>query len=111
MSVRRDVIRTANACAQGHAQFDNRRRKLHLSICYRKAGWGLPSLPQDVINELARRAKLAERLERQARAAAEQKKPQPVRVRVAHQPTFTPYVFEVPDETTAASGRNDQNRY
>ena len=64
-----------------------------------------PGLPQEVIAELARRAKEAERLERLARQGAEQKKPQAVSVRVASQPTFTRYVFDVPEQTTVSVDR------
>jgi hypothetical protein len=64
------------------------------------AGWSgpPPSLPQDVIADLARRAREADRLERKERAAAEQQKTSAalVRVHVATQPTFTRYVFAVP---------------
>ena len=64
-----------------------------------------PALPQEVIEELARRARAAERLERLARLAAQPKKLPPVRVRVAHQPTFMRYVFDVPEHTSVAADR------
>ena len=64
-----------------------------------------PSLPQDVIDELARRAREATRLERLERQAAQQKKVTPVRVRVATQPTFTRYVFALPDQTAVTADR------
>ncbi len=64
-----------------------------------------PGLPQDVIAELVKRAKEADRLERLARQSAEPKKPQAVTVRVASQPTFTRYVFDIPDQTTVAVDR------
>ncbi len=64
-----------------------------------------PSLPQEVIAELARRAKEAERLERLARQGVEQKKPQTVSVRVASQPTFTRYVFNIPEQTSVSVDR------
>ena len=57
----------------------------------------MPSLPQDVVNELARRAREAERQLHRQRLAAKQQKPQTIRVKVASQPTFTRYVFEMPD--------------
>ena len=56
-----------------------------------------PSLPPDVIKELAERAKEAERLLRQHEAARATKKRPPIRVRASTQPTFTRYVFELPD--------------
>jgi hypothetical protein len=56
-----------------------------------------PSLPPDVIKELADRAKEAEKLLRQRDAALAAKKRPPVRVRASIQPTFTRYVFELPD--------------
>jgi hypothetical protein len=64
-----------------------------------------PSLPQDVIDELARRAREATRLERLEHLAAQQKKVAPVRVRVATQPTFTRYVFALPDQTSVTADR------
>ncbi len=61
--------------------------------------WGavMPGLPQQVIEDLARRAREAERLLHRQRMAAKDRKPQSIRVRVASQPTFTRYVFDVPD--------------
>jgi hypothetical protein len=56
-----------------------------------------PSLPPDVIKELAERAKEAEKLLRQREAALAAKKKPPIRVRASTQPTFTRYVFELPD--------------
>jgi tetratricopeptide (TPR) repeat protein len=56
-----------------------------------------PALPPDVIKELAERAKEAERLLRQREAALAAKKRPPIRVRASTQPTFTRYVFELPD--------------
>jgi hypothetical protein len=64
-----------------------------------------PSLPQEVVEELARRAREAERLERQARQAEQQKKLVPVVVHVAEQPTFIRYVFDVPDKTSVSADR------
>ncbi len=64
-----------------------------------------PSLPQDVILDLARRAREADRLERQERIATQQKKFAPVRVHVATQPTFTRYVFDIPDQTAVSADR------
>jgi tetratricopeptide (TPR) repeat protein len=56
-----------------------------------------PGLPRDVIEELARRARDAERRARQQRALAQQSKMAPVRVKVITQPTFTRYVFDLPE--------------
>ena len=64
-----------------------------------------PGLPQDVVEELARLAHEAERLERLARQSAMAKKPVPVRVHVASQPTFMRYVFDVSDQTAVAADR------
>jgi tetratricopeptide (TPR) repeat protein len=64
-----------------------------------------PGLPQDVLEELARRAKEAERLERLAHRDDDKKKLVPVRVRVATQPTFTRYVFDIPDQTAVSADR------
>jgi tetratricopeptide (TPR) repeat protein len=64
-----------------------------------------PGLPQDVVEELARRAREGERLQRLARQSAMAKKPAPVLVRVASQPTFMRYVFDVPDQTAVTADR------
>jgi hypothetical protein len=64
-----------------------------------------PSLPQDVVEELARRAREAERLERLAHQAEQQNKLVPVPVHVGDQPTFTRYVFDVPDKTSVSADR------
>ena len=63
-----------------------------------------PGLPQDVIEDLARRAHLADRLEKE-QAAQQPAKPDAVRVHVATQPTFTRYVFDVPKNTTVSADR------
>jgi len=52
-----------------------------------------PGLPREIIEELARRARDAERKTRQQRAIARQAPSAPIRVRVAMQPTFTRYIF------------------
>ena len=62
-------------------------------------GWtGItPGLPQEVIDELAKRALEAERQLRIQRAAPKIPKPEATRVKVATQSTFTRYVFPMPD--------------
>src|SRR6185295_6820335 len=67
-----------------------------------------PGLPREVVEDLARRANEAERLARQKLAVAEQRKIPAVRVRVAAQPTFTRYIFELPELTgvTAERGKD-----
>ena len=64
-----------------------------------------PGLPQDVVEELARRAREADRLARLAQQNEQQKKLAPVRVHVATQPTFTRYVFDVPDQIAVSADR------
>ncbi|MGA3309533.1 MAG: tetratricopeptide repeat protein [Xanthobacteraceae bacterium] len=64
-----------------------------------------PGLPQQVIEELARRARAAERLARLEHGSGQQKKLAPVRVHVASQPTFVRYVFDVPDQTAVSADR------
>src|SRR5437764_4937178 len=62
-------------------------------------GWvGLPpGLPQEVVDELTKRARDAEKTERQRRSVAVQRQTPPIRLRVGTQPTFTRYVFELPE--------------
>jgi tetratricopeptide (TPR) repeat protein len=67
-----------------------------------------PSLPQEVVRELAERARVAERALRQQRAAMEAKKRPPIRVRASVQPTFVRFVFELPDGIGVSSVLNDQ---
>jgi tetratricopeptide (TPR) repeat protein len=56
-----------------------------------------PGLPRDVIEELARRARVAERRMRQQRTLAHQTQMAPIQVKVVTQPTFTRYVFDLPE--------------
>ena len=66
-----------------------------------------PGLPQDVIEDLARRARLADKLERKEQQAVQQQAAaDPVKVRVAIQPTFTRYVFELPALVPVATDRD-----
>jgi tetratricopeptide (TPR) repeat protein len=67
-----------------------------------------PSLPMEVVRELAERARIAERALRLQRAEAEAKKRPPIRVRALVQPTFVRFVFEMPDGVGASSVLNDQ---
>jgi tetratricopeptide (TPR) repeat protein len=64
-----------------------------------------PGLPQDVVDELARRAREAEKLLQRQRDATQDKKLAPIRVHVASQPTFTRYVFNVPNQTAVSADR------
>jgi tetratricopeptide (TPR) repeat protein len=61
-------------------------------------------LPKEVIEELARRARDAEKILR-AQQQATKKTVKPARVRVAMQPTFIRYVFELPDVVPISSDR------
>ena len=56
-----------------------------------------PGLPREVIEELANRALTAESQLRKQRFAAKTQKPSAIRVKVATQPTFTRYVFVMPE--------------
>ena len=67
-----------------------------------------PSLPQEVVRELAERARAAERALRLQRAEAEARKRPPDRVRTSVQPTFVRFVFEMPDGVGVSSVLNDQ---
>ncbi|WP_198963811.1 tetratricopeptide repeat protein [Bradyrhizobium sp. Y36] len=73
-------------------------------------GWkgAPPSLPMDVVKELAERARVAERALRAQRAAAESKKRPQIRVRASVQPTFVRFVFEMPDGVGVSSVLNEQ---
>ena len=64
-----------------------------------------PGLPQDVVDELARRAREAEKLLQRQHDATQDKKLAPIRVHVASQPTFTRYLFNVPNQTAVSADR------
>jgi tetratricopeptide (TPR) repeat protein len=71
-------------------------------------GWtGLPpGLPREVIEDLSRRARDAERKAREQAQLAHQRDIRSVRVRVGTEPTFTRYVFELPDLIAIATDRS-----
>jgi tetratricopeptide (TPR) repeat protein len=66
-----------------------------------------PGLPQEVVDELARRAREAEKRERSQRQLAAQRTLPPVRVRVGVQPTFTRYTFGLPALIAVSVDRTD----
>jgi tetratricopeptide (TPR) repeat protein len=70
-------------------------------------GWtGLPpGPPQDVIDDLARRAREADKKMRQRQQIAALRAQPPVRVRVGAQPTFMRYIFELPGLVPVATDR------
>ena len=67
-----------------------------------------PNLPQEVVRELAERARIAERELRQQRALLEASKRPPVKVHASVQPTFVRFVFEMPEGVGVSSVLNDQ---
>jgi tetratricopeptide (TPR) repeat protein len=66
-----------------------------------------PGLPQDVVDELARRAREAEKRERARKQVAALRASPPVRVRVGAQPTFTRYTFGLPALIPISIDRSD----
>ena len=66
-----------------------------------------PGLPQEVIDELVRRAREAESQLHQQKIADKQKKPPMVRVKVAAQPTFIRYIFTMPGTVNVVPERAD----
>jgi len=68
-----------------------------------------PGLPREVIEDLARRARDADQKVRQQRQLTRQNKLTPIRVRIATQPTFTRYVFELP-ELIGVSANNSKDK-
>jgi tetratricopeptide (TPR) repeat protein len=67
-----------------------------------------PGLPQEVVEELARRARDAEKKIREQRQLAQLRQLQPTRVRIANQPTFSRYVFELPQLISIATDRGKE---
>jgi tetratricopeptide (TPR) repeat protein len=67
-----------------------------------------PGLPREVIDELARRAREAEK-QRQERGGDRARKTPIIRVRFANQPTFTRYTFDLPEPIgVTADNRKDK---
>ena len=66
-----------------------------------------PGLPQEVVDELARRAREAEKKTRAQQQVTQQRVLPPVRVRVGAQPTFTRYTFGLPALIAVSVERND----
>ncbi|HEX3710637.1 MAG TPA: tetratricopeptide repeat protein [Pseudolabrys sp.] len=66
----------------------------------------MPGLPREVIQELADRARTAEHQLHREQIASRSRKPSSIRVRVATQPTFVRYVFELPDLANAVPDRS-----
>jgi hypothetical protein len=68
----------------------------------------VPGLPQEVVEELSRRARDAEKRARQDIALKQQQRNQTlIRVRVGKQPTFTRYSFDLPRSVTVANDQMD----
>jgi tetratricopeptide (TPR) repeat protein len=67
----------------------------------------LPGPPQDVVADLARRVQEAERQLHRQKSEDKERKPPTIRVRVASQPTFMRYVFDVPDGVNAVPDQHD----
>jgi tetratricopeptide (TPR) repeat protein len=64
-----------------------------------------PALPQEVVEELAKRAREAEKKQREQALMQRARQIPLTAVRVAHQPTFSRYVFELPELIGVATER------
>lgn len=67
----------------------------------------MPGLPQEVVDDLSRRTREAERQLRAQRLQTKQKQPPMIRVKVATQPTFIRYVFDLPEAANVIPDRAD----
>ena len=67
----------------------------------------VPGLPQEVVDELTKRARDAEKRARLQLVVAEKTKQAMIRVRVGKQPTFTRYSFDLPRSVAVANDRVD----
>jgi hypothetical protein len=65
----------------------------------------MPGLPQDVADELTKRARDAEAKAKQQLQMAAWRNQPPIRVRVGKQPTFTRYVFDLPEKVAVSNAR------
>jgi tetratricopeptide (TPR) repeat protein len=68
----------------------------------------VPGLPQEVVDELTKRARDAEKRARQQLVISQKTKQALIRVRVGKQPTFTRYSFDLPREVAVANDRADK---
>ena len=64
-----------------------------------------PALPQEVVEELAKRAREAEKKQRQQALLQRAREIPLTPVRVAHQPTFSRYIFELPELISVTNER------
>src|SRR6476620_6002649 len=67
----------------------------------------VPGLPQEVVDELTKRARDAEKRARLQLVIAQKTKQALIRVRVGKQPTFTRYSFDLPRSVAVANDRVD----
>ena len=67
----------------------------------------MPGLPQEVVDDLSRRTREAERQLRSQRLAEKRKQPPMIRVKVASQPTFIRYIFDLPENVGVVPERGD----
>jgi hypothetical protein len=67
----------------------------------------LPGLPQEVVEELALRARNAERQLQQQKLVNRQRQSGAIRVKVAKQPTFMRYIFELPASVNVIPDKAD----
>ena len=67
----------------------------------------MPGLPQEVIDELARRTREAERQLKQQRLFGKKRNDETVLVKVGTQPTFTRYVFDLPNFANVVPERSE----
>src|SRR5579883_109013 len=65
-----------------------------------------PALPREVVEDLARRARAAEKTQREQAMLARERKIPLTPVHVAHQPTFSRYVFELPELMSVTDERS-----
>ncbi len=68
-----------------------------------------PGLPAEVIKELTRRAREAEKTARKNQRLARQRRIPLTRVRVGHQPTFSRYIFELAKFVPVATSRENNS--
>ena len=65
-----------------------------------------PSLPQEVIEDLSKRMREAEKRVREQKALERDKVVPTSRVRISNQPTFTRYIFELPELISVNTDRS-----
>ena len=79
--------------------------RLFVDLLPEKWSGVMPGLPKEVVEHLAERAREAERLLQRQRAEQKRREVPLIHVKVASEPTFTRFMFDLPDAVNVVSAR------